>query len=387
MHILFIADGDSKYGASTSLIQLVSELKKIDDSLKISVVITKNSTLENDFRRMNCNVYKIPYMPFCQGIPYAKWKLPVKYMICGIQYWYGRFFAVHVLEKKMNINTIDLIHSNSSREDFGAELSKKFEIPLIWHIRENEDISFKCFSFRKDSIQLMNQEATEIIAISQAVERHWIKRGIQAEKIVQIYNGVNENKVTKKKYPKKGEKIKLIMMGSLGDMKRQHHIITAITLLDEESREKFSLDIVGDGSREYTKKLKKLIKDNDLGNQIYLLGYQKGFYGKLAEYDCGILCSRNEGFGRATAEYMMAGLPVIASRSGANAELIENGVNGLLYQDDDMNDLKNKLLYLSDNSIEIEKMGKRARYIAKKRFTSAVNAQNIYHEYKKILER
>lgn len=34
------------------------------------------------------------------------------------------------------MDTIDIIHSNSLREDFSAELALKYNKPLIWHIRE-----------------------------------------------------------------------------------------------------------------------------------------------------------------------------------------------------------------------------------------------------------
>ena len=52
MHILYVADGDSKYGAPNSLLQLVSEIRKIDNSLKVSVEIGRASCRE----RVSINV-------------------------------------------------------------------------------------------------------------------------------------------------------------------------------------------------------------------------------------------------------------------------------------------------------------------------------------------
>ena len=94
-----------------------------------------------------------------------------------------------------------------------------------------------------------------------------------------------------------------------------------------------------------------------LEKNVRFLGYQKNFYEKLAGYDCGIMCSRSEGFGRVTVEYMMAGLPVLASDTGANAELIENGVTGLLYHFPDVENLKNELLYMLEHKKEVSDMG------------------------------
>ena len=43
MHILFVADADSRYGASHSMFQMVTALGRIDPSMKRSVVLTMDS--------------------------------------------------------------------------------------------------------------------------------------------------------------------------------------------------------------------------------------------------------------------------------------------------------------------------------------------------------
>jgi glycosyltransferase involved in cell wall biosynthesis len=43
------------------------------------------------------------------------------------------------------------------------------------------------------------------------------------------------------------------------------------------------------------------------------------------------MCSVAEGFGRVTAEFMSWGKPVIGRNSGATPEIVEDGLNGLLY--------------------------------------------------------
>jgi glycosyltransferase involved in cell wall biosynthesis len=42
----------------------------------------------------------------------------------------------------------------------------------------------------------------------------------------------------------------------------------------------------------------------------------------------GLMCSRDEAFGRVTIEFMLHKMPVIASNSGANPELVINRING-----------------------------------------------------------
>lgn len=50
----------------------------------------------------------------------------------------------------------------------------------------------------------------------------------------------------------------------------------------------------------------------------------------LARFDVACLTSKSEGFSNAILEYMAAGLPVVATDVGGNAEAIEEGVTGFL---------------------------------------------------------
>lgn len=290
------------------------------------------------------------------------------------------------MERQLDIRKVDMIHSNSTREDFGATVAEKYGIPLVWHIREFDNLHYRCFSYRKNHVELMNHTAAKMIAISNAVKEHWIQKGVWESKIIHIANGVKENERQKQKYPEENGMVQFVMLGALNWAKGQHQIIKAIALLPEGERERVRLDIVGDGSSEYMNILKRLIKGNCLDGQIRLLGYQKNFYQRLCEYDCGIMCSKCEGFGRVTAEYMMAGLPVIASDTGANPELIEEQFNGLLYRYDNVEDLADKIRYLLGHAGCIERLGRNAYACAVKKYTASMNASKVYEEYKKLLE-
>lgn len=386
MHILYIADSDTRYGAFHSLFQLVSEMKKIEDTIQISVVVDRHSDRTSDFRQIGCLVYRIGYEPFIQAMPYRHWKFPIKFLLHGARYIQGRIFALRELEQQMDLKSIDIIHSNSSREDLGAALSAKYGIPLVWHIREFGDLDFGCFSYRKNYISFMNQSAAEFIAISEAVKEHWIHKGISKEKIIRIYNGVDKNPRIKHKYPQKGDVIHFIMLGSLHETKGHEQLIKAIALLPGQGKERVRLDIAGDGSEAYKRKLLHLISVNHLEKNIRLLGYRKDFYQKLSRYDCGMVCSKSEGFGRVSAEYMMAGLPVIASDTGANPELVKNYDNGLLYRYNDVADLAAKMNCLLNHESKIEEMGRHAYRCALQKYTASANAFHIYQEYKKIIE-
>lgn len=386
MNILVIADADTRYGAPHSLlhtVQALQELYKID----IKVVLPADSEMRVILENMGCDVFCIHYAPFYQGIPTDLWKYPIKYIIRGVPYWYGRIRAVKEVEQRIDLGTIDLIHSNSSREDLGALIANKHNIPLIWHIREFGDRDYICYSYRKNYIEFMNENASRFIAVSDAVKEHWVKKGISPEKIDRIYNGVSKQSIlprTNDDIAKERKIMRMVMAGNVSKTKGQIWAIEAIRQLQDEGIQ-VTLDIYGDGARSYEKKLRRKIREYGIEHLVKFKGYQKDVGNYLLQYDIGLMCSRDEGFGRVTVEYMMAGLCVIASDTGANPELIEDGVSGLLYQYGDICSLAGAIRKCVEESNLRCRLSERGRLRANTEFTATRNAMQVYEVYKRVL--
>lgn len=394
MHILFTTCGDSKYGTHRSLLGLIRNLKKRDPRCRISVVLSKwyqDSRFKEELEDIGCSVYIAPYMPFCQCVSSSVPRMLVKYPLMGLLYAYGRMFALGSLEKQLDLNTVDLIHINSSRVDFGGEIAEKYGKPLLWHIREFGDLDFHCYSYRPGYIRYMARHAEMFVAVSDAVRKHWIRKGIPEDKIHLVYNGIESGSPDAGKAPvvqgstpprlNAGGRFSLIMLGAISEAKGQDQIIRALALLPDPVRKKVTLDIVGDGLSGYVKRIRQLARQLGVDGQVRFLGYQKNFRIRPGQYDCGIICSRSEGFGRVTVEYLMADLPVIASDTGANPELIRDQRTGLLYHYPDTEDLKNKLLAL---------MRRRKCYVGMRetamKFTEEKNAEEIFRIYQTLIE-
>lgn len=387
MNILMIADGDTKYGASHSLLHMVQELKNMYD-INIKIIIPVHSQMANNLKNIGCEFFCIHYVPFYQGIPDDKWKYPIKYIVRGVLYWHGRIRAVNEIEKRLNLGKIDIIHSNSSREDLGALIADKYGIPLIWHIREFGDRDYKCYSYRKNYIDYMNKNATQFISVSDAVKEHWEKKGIQKGKIVRIYNGVpQQNNLSKiqSKVIQENKMLKMVIAGSISETKGQIWAIEAVKKLFDENVE-IILDIIGDGSRSYVKKLKRKIIEYGLDGLVKFKGYQKNIGNVISQYDIGLMCSKDEGFGRVTAEYMMSGICVIAANTGANGELIDDGISGLLYQYGDTWSLSSAIKKCIDNPELRRRLGMCGYLRANQEFTAKRNAMQIYDIYRHVLE-
>lgn len=68
---------------------------------------------------------------------------------------------------------------------------------------------------------------------------------------------------------------------------------------------------------------------------VRFLGYRSDVREILSAADVAVLPSRAEGFSVAALEILGTGLPLVATRVGGNAQLIEDGVNGLLVPSED----------------------------------------------------
>lgn len=386
MNLLIVSDGDSKYGSANSLYGLVSNLKNSHSDLEITVVLTMNSEREDDYNKIGCNAVRVPYSFYYRTSSYESWKKPLSYLKHLPEYFYGRMNALRLLEKKIKLEEFDIIHTNTQREDLSLEIAGKYNIPLVMHIREFGDLDYKSFSYRRNYISLLNESVDRFIAISDIVKKHWSGKGIDDSKIVRIYNGVDDNPDYKTNYPlRQDEMIKIVIIGAILENKCHHILINALSKLDAHTRTMVSVDIIGDSANSYGGKLKRLVEELGLAEKVNFLGYITKPSRLLKNYDCGIMCSRSEAFGRVTAEYMMAGLCVIAANTGANPEIITDKVNGLIFKEGSDQDLADRLEYIINNRECLKEYGEKARVEALARFTTSENAKNIYSLYQEVM--
>lgn len=88
-----------------------------------------------------------------------------------------------------------------------------------------------------------------------------------------------------------------------------------------------------------------------------------------------------ENFPRTIVEAFACGLPVIASRIGALADIVTDGETGLLFEPGDQRDLADKLAWAQANSDRMAEMGRRARAQYEAEFSAEVNYRRLIAIY------
>ncbi len=165
-----------------------------------------------------------------------------------------------------------------------------------------------------------------------------------------IHNGVDTEKFQRAKPDRErllqglGQQTLVVLVGNMhSDVKGHPWLIAAApAVLQEFPQTRFVLAGDGDARPQFEEQAARLgVQQNFL-----FLGRRSDIPDLLASCDIAVLPSRAEGLPNAVLEYMAAGLPTIASRVGGNAELIEDGVTGLLVPSEDAVALSSALLRL-----------------------------------------
>ena len=154
----------------------------------------------------------------------------------------------------------------------------------------------------------------------------------------------------------------LIFVGQCKPFKKVHLLVEAVGKLKHLP---MHLHIVGDVSTEggYVSLLKRLIDQCGIKDSVTFHGRQEGedLTCRYHMADALVSPGSGEGYGRVVIEAMHFGLPVIAAAAGASKELVNDGINGLLFKAGDSEDLARAIQTLYDDPELYKKMAKRAR--------------------------
>ena len=283
---------------------------------------------------------------------------------------------------------VDIIHTNSSVIDIGSKIAELLRIPHVWHIREygRYDYNLQYLLGDKKAIRYMEEKSAKIIFISKDLANTYKKRGLKKDYSI-IYNGVSLSNYSDERNLNiyDSDVLTLVVCGFVMQNKNQREVIEAISLLPANVKEKIRCKIIGDGDIRYMTMLKQLCEKKGMGSCIEFMGYRNDVPEILKRAHIAVMPSRREAFGRVTVEYMMAGLAVIASNTGANPEIIEDGVTGKIYHLGDTQSLANCIADFVENREKLKTIAIRGHEKAVVKFDSMGCAKKVLDVYKKII--
>lgn len=124
--------------------------------------------------------------------------------------------------------------------------------------------------------------------------------------------------------------LRVICVARLIERKGQQHLIEAVKRLRDDAVD-VRLELIGTGDAQAANQ--QQADQLGVADRVVFAGYvpREQIAARYAAAHVFALASFNEGMSVATLEAMAAGLPVIVTRTGGTAELVEDGVNGLTF--------------------------------------------------------
>jgi glycosyltransferase involved in cell wall biosynthesis len=93
-----------------------------------------------------------------------------------------------------------------------------------------------------------------------------------------------------------------------------------------------------------------------------------------------------EGFPMVLVEAFALGLPVVASRLGGMAEIVEDGVTGLHFEPGNPRDLVEKVKWMHDHPEQCRQMGQNTRRVYEEKYTPEKNYEMLMEIYQQAIE-
>src|SRR5215813_3089755 len=258
-------------------------------------------------------------------------------------------------------------------------LGKGLPWPGIWHAcyrqSRSQTAAVAAMITLHRWLRTWQRQVNLYIALTDFCRRKFMQGGLPAEKIVVKPNFVG---------PDPGERDGVgryaLFVGRLSAEKGIWILLRAWQRLSNTV-----LKIVGDGPQRHAM---QAFVDTEGVQRIELLGQQPSEDVLKLMKGAQFLIFPSEWyetFGRVAIEAFACGVPVIASRLGAIAEIVEDGHTGLLFQPGDLDDLAAKVRWAVSHPEEMNRMGTKARQVYEIKYTPEANYRMLCDIYKRAI--
>jgi glycosyltransferase involved in cell wall biosynthesis len=270
-------------------------------------------------------------------------------------------------------------HYNMPYADYSALLyARRMEVPLVvtYHadapetggsLVRNQLQSF----YNRHLLPRVLEEAKVIITTSESYveESHHLDR--YREKIRVIPNGIHPGEFQTTLTPGEcriqlglpEDRVIILFFGNLVPYKGPEVLLKAFKRVCEDYDDLLLL-YVGRGPLQ--SELEEL--SQELKVEVEFAGYvtdeDKARYYQAADIFSLPSVNLAEAFGIVNLEAMASGLPIVASRLGGIPDIVREGLNGLLFEPGNVEELARALRYLVENQEERERMGRAGRKMA-----------------------
>lgn len=259
------------------------------------------------------------------------------------------------------------IHAHSTSIYWGIAISFFFKnTKLIWHDHYGQSESLHLKS--RKSLRLLSKQIDYAIPVNKIL-LEWMKVAtlIPAANIRQLPNfsllEVGQSNAVSPPV--------ILCLANFRTQKNHVNLISALSLLKSDIPN-FRVILAGQpGDKSYMFSITAYIQDTGLSSQVSMLYSVFDPEELLSQASIGVLSSDSEGLPLALLEYGLAGLPVVCTRVGQCAEVLEEGRCGMLVPPNDPDALASALRHLLTHREAARKMGERLKVRVSESYSGA----------------
>ena len=249
----------------------------------------------------------------------------------------------------------DLIHAHDMRAGLVSALCCG-KIPMISHIHNNA-YDARSLSLKSIGYLFAGFRAKKIIWVSNSAYNGYLFHKLFAKKSLVLYNIIDTEQIfAKKELDTNTYDFDMLYLGRLTYEKNPQRLLRLCAALKKEKPD-LKVAIVGTGELE--EELKQLQVQLGLQENVQFLGFRSNPMKMLHDSKAMILTSLWEGTPMCALEAMALGTPVVSTPSDGLRDLVDDGVNGYLTDDDAI--MAEKLLKIMNDPAHRQMLSENAK--------------------------
>lgn len=249
-----------------------------------------------------------------------------------------------------------------------------------WDVTDPDGTRRKYRIFRRVLLKVVDR----VVTVSRDLEQWLVNTvGVKASKIRQIHNGVDTDRFSPRgTATDEGDDLVVGSVTRFAEIKDPLNLVKAYVELHKQGQA-LKLLMIGDGPLAAT--AADMLQAEGIDSTDALPGFLDDIPELLRDMDLFVLGSRREGISNTVLEAMASGLPVIATDTGGNKELVIHEKTGLLVPPEDSRALAEAIRFYVRDRDRIVEHGKAARHRAVSDFSIQSMAERYGQLYDELV--
>ncbi|TQR85368.1 glycosyltransferase [Mycobacterium hodleri] len=310
-HLVFVCHSSQTAGVERSTVALVRAAKR--QKARVTVVLPKPGPILDLLNAIDGVEIQYAKAQWWMGREHQGWRGLAKIAHCLIQsfLWWPIIARIHP-------TAVCVMSTVIPAPMLGARLAG---VPVVAFLSESIQTNPNLGSVLPKSIIIKYVTGLASVTVARS---HFAAGQYGGASLIEPPDIGDPKDVPAGKPDRGGQLQRLVMLGHLSSEKGQADAVRAVGVARDQGVS-LTLEFYGEASPHELTKLNTLIEAQRLTATVRHRGVTSAPLSVLRSADLSLVCSRNEAYGRVTAESLSVGTPVIGYRAGGTAEILAGG--------------------------------------------------------------